>query len=98
MGNLHQATAQFQDALSFCHKAGYRPELDWPRCDHADMLRARDAAGDHSRAITLLDELVAISYELGMKPLMELGPVDINELSRNLTDFAKTIGVTSAQE
>ena len=36
MPNLDQATAHFEDALNFCHKAAYRPELAWTRCDYAD--------------------------------------------------------------
>ena len=72
MGNPDQAAAHFKDALAFCRKAGYRPELAWTCCDYADMLRERDAEGDRAKAITLLDESLAISIELGMRPLMEL--------------------------
>jgi len=71
MGNLDQATGHFEDALAFCRKAGYRPELAWSCCDYADMLRERDAEGDRTKAIALLDESLAISSELGMRPLME---------------------------
>ena len=35
------------------------------------MLRERDAEGDRVKAIALLDESLAISTELGMRPLME---------------------------
>ena len=35
------------------------------------MLLERDAAGDRSKAIALLEESLAISSELGMRPLME---------------------------
>ena len=63
--------AYFEDSLLFCRKAGYRPELAWTCCDYADMLRERNGDGDRSRAITLLDESLAISSELGMRPLME---------------------------
>ena len=71
IGNLDQAMAHFEDSLAFCHKTGYRPELAWTCCDYADMLRERDAEGDRAKAITLLDESLAISSELGMRPLME---------------------------
>ncbi len=71
MGNADQAASHFQDSLSFCRKAGYRPELAWTCCDYADMLRERDGEGDRAKAITLLDESLAISSELGMRPLME---------------------------
>ena len=56
---------------TFCRKAGYRPELAWSCCDYADLLRERNAEGDRAEAISLLDESLAISSELGMRPLME---------------------------
>ena len=71
MGNPDQAAANFEDALAFCRKAGYRPELAWTCCDYADMLKERDGEGDRTKAITLLDESLEISNELGMRPLME---------------------------
>ncbi len=71
MGNLDQAVTHFEDALSFCRKAGYRPELAWTCCDYADTLLQRDASGDRERAMSLLDESWAISSDLGMRPLME---------------------------
>ena len=71
MGNLDQAAAHFEDALTFCRKAGYRPELAWSCCDYADALRERDGDGDRAKAIALLDESLSISSELGMRPLME---------------------------
>ena len=71
MGDLAQAALHFEDSMAFCRKAGYRPELAWTCCDYADMLRERNAEGDRSRAIALLDESLAISSELGMRPLME---------------------------
>ena len=42
MGNLDQAASHFGDALTFCRKAGYRPELAWTCCDYADALSERD--------------------------------------------------------
>ncbi len=71
MGNLDQAATHFEDGLAFCRKAGYRPELAWSCCDYADTLRERDAEGDRAKAMSLLDESLAISSELGMRPLME---------------------------
>ena len=71
MGNADQAAAHFEDALIFCRKAGYRPELAWSCCDYADTLRTRNAEGDRAKATSLLDESLAISTELGMRPLME---------------------------
>ena len=71
MGNLDQAVACFEDALTFCLKAGYRPELAWTCCDYADALLGRNGAGDREKAMSLLDESLSISNELGMRPLME---------------------------
>ena len=56
MGQLDQAVSHFEDALVFCRKAGYRPELAWTCCDYADALRERDGSGDKEKAIALLDE------------------------------------------
>ena len=71
MGNLGDSQNHFEDALTFCRKAGYRPELAWSLCDYADMLLERNSDGDSEKAVELLDESLAISTELGMRPLME---------------------------
>ena len=71
MAELALAAEHFEEALAFCRKAGYRPELAWTCCDYSDMLRERDAEGDRAKAMSLLDESLAISSELGMRPLME---------------------------
>ena len=61
----------FEDALTFCRKAGYRPELAWACCDYTDMLLERIGENDRTKAVSLLDESLAISSELGMRPLVE---------------------------
>jgi len=71
MGKLDQSTGRFEDALTFCRKAGYQPELAWTCCDYADTLQQRGNPGDREKATTMLDESLAISSELGMRPLME---------------------------
>ena len=71
MDNLDQEAGHFDDALAFCRKAGYRPELAWSCCDYADSLLQRSKPGDREKAMSLLDESLAISTELGMRPLME---------------------------
>jgi tetratricopeptide (TPR) repeat protein len=71
MNNLDQACAHFENALPFCRNAGYRPELAWTCCDYADTLLQRNEPGDQEKAMSLLDESLAISNELGMRPLME---------------------------
>ena len=42
MGALDKSTDHFEDALDFCRKAGYRPELAWSCCDYADCLLQRN--------------------------------------------------------
>ncbi len=71
LGDLDQAVDHFEDSLAFCRKAGYRPELAWTCCDHADTLLQRNEPGDREKAMSLLDESLSISSELGMRPLME---------------------------
>ncbi len=68
---LDKGAAHFEDSLTFCRKAGYRPELAWTCCDYADTLLQRNNPGDGDRATSLLDESLGISTELGMRPLME---------------------------
>jgi len=70
MRDLGQAVAHFEDALSFCRK-GFRPELAWTCCEYADTLLQRNEPGDREKAVALLDESLAISSDLGMRPLME---------------------------
>jgi class 3 adenylate cyclase/tetratricopeptide (TPR) repeat protein len=71
MGRLDEAGAHFEDALTFCGKAGYRPEYAWTCCDYADALLQRNGPGDRAKAMSLLDKGLAISRELGMPPLIE---------------------------
>jgi tetratricopeptide (TPR) repeat protein len=77
MGNLDKAAEHFEDALAFCRRAGYRPELAWSLCDYADCLvvgagfKPAPTTADRTKALSLLDESLAISRELGMRLLME---------------------------
>ncbi len=71
MGNLDQAVEHFEEALAFSRKAGYRPELAWSCHDYAEALTQRNGDGARSKAIPMLDDSLAISTELGMRPLME---------------------------
>ncbi len=71
VGRGEDAVAHFEDAAAFCSRAGYRPELAWTYLDYADTLLKRDGPGDHAKAMSLLDESLKISQELGMRPLME---------------------------
>jgi len=69
IGNPAQAGAHFEDALVFCRKAGYRPELAWTCCDYADTLLARNGDGDAAKAVSLLNESLSLASDLGMSPL-----------------------------
>ena len=40
-------------------------------CDYADTLLQRNESGDREKAMSLLDESLSMSSELGMRPLME---------------------------
>ena len=80
MGDRDNASGHFEDALAFCRKAGYKPELAWTSCDYADLLldprmggsrTAHTSAANHEKAMALLDEGVSIARELGMRPLVE---------------------------
>jgi hypothetical protein len=71
MGNFDNSQTHFEDTLTFSRRAGYRPDLAWSLCDYADMLLERNGDGNHDKATTMLDESLAISSELGMRPLME---------------------------
>ncbi|MFQ6028621.1 MAG: LuxR C-terminal-related transcriptional regulator [Dehalococcoidia bacterium] len=71
MGNLDQAVKHFEDALAFCRKAGYRPELAWTCCDYAEALLQSNSSGNRPKAISLLQESSNIAEDLGMRPLVE---------------------------
>jgi hypothetical protein len=71
MGSLDQSISHFEDSTAFCRMADYRPELAWTCCDYADALLQRNGEDDRAKAITLLEESLAISSEIGMRPLME---------------------------
>jgi DNA-binding CsgD family transcriptional regulator len=71
MNESEQATAHFDDALAFCRKAGYRPELAWTCRDYAALLLPLGGQGGRERAASLLDEGLLIADELGMVPLMD---------------------------
>jgi len=71
IGDLDQAQGHFEDGLAFCRRAGFRPELAWTCHDYADSLLKRNSIGYREKAVSLLGESLAISTELGMRPLME---------------------------
>ena len=71
LGQLDPAAAHFEDALAFCRRAGYRPELAWTCYDYAGLLLQRQSPGDRDKAASLLDEAKSLSSDLGMALLVE---------------------------
>ena len=69
MGDLDMAAEHFEDALTFCRRAAYRPELGWTCCQYAAALRQRQGPDDAELAQALADEAHAIAAELGMPTL-----------------------------
>ena len=72
------AIGHFEDALTFCRENGCLKELAWTCSDYAEMLldsddasRASARESDREKAIELQDEALAITQELGMRPLTE---------------------------
>src|SRR5918992_800690 len=71
MGNLEKAGEHFEDALTFCRKASYRPELAWTCHDYAEALLQSSSTRDRDKALSLLGEALSLSQELDMRPLIE---------------------------
>ena len=71
MEDADSAAGHFEDALGFCRKARYRPELAWTGVDYAGVLLDRNGPGDQERAVGLLDESLVLATDLAMRPLME---------------------------
>jgi tetratricopeptide (TPR) repeat protein len=65
------ASRHFEDAIAFCEKAPYPPELAWAQYHYADFLLNRTADGDRDRATELQDEAIVIAQDIGMKLLLE---------------------------
>ena len=51
MGKIDDANDHFGDAITFCRKAGYLPELAWTCYDYANCLTERHGVGDQDKAI-----------------------------------------------
>ena len=71
MGDLDAARTHFDDAITFCRKANYRPELAWTCHDYADMIIQSNGSGDPSKVRELVDEADQIALSLSMMPLEE---------------------------
>ena len=70
-GLSNEVDRLFQAPIDRCRTLGFRPYLAWTCSDYAEMLLDRDESGDREKAIELQDEALAITQELGMRPLTE---------------------------
>ena len=70
-GDYDLATSQFEAALDNSKNQGYRLHEAQILFDHSEMILDRDEPGDREKAIELQDEALAITQELGMRPLTE---------------------------
>ena len=70
MSNFDDSETHFEEALTFCRNGGYRPQLVWSLHDYANLLLKRNNVGDREKALEMLDESLALSTELGMKPVI----------------------------
>ena len=68
-GKLDLSVNHFEDALLFCRRSTYRPELAWTCCDYADLLLQLGTSDEGVKARLLLEESLDIAKELGMGPL-----------------------------
>jgi DNA-binding CsgD family transcriptional regulator len=67
-GQTRRAIAHFEDALAFCRKSGYRPELAWTLYDYSKAL-VNSGSRDRTRTATLLHEGYDVASQLGMRTL-----------------------------
>ena len=63
------AARHFEDALAFCRKAEFRPQLGWTCHDYAEFLLDPGEHANVEKAVSLIDEGLEIAHELGMVPL-----------------------------
>ncbi|MFQ6028289.1 MAG: helix-turn-helix transcriptional regulator, partial [Dehalococcoidia bacterium] len=69
-GNLETASQHFEDALAFCRRAEYRPELAWCLYEYSNTLSQRSGPGDPEKATALAQESLSIAEELSMIALL----------------------------
>jgi tetratricopeptide (TPR) repeat protein len=71
MSRWEEAEKHFEDALAMNARMGAKPWLARTQHEYAEMLLARGRAEDRVKAMSLLDEALTISRELGMKSVVE---------------------------
>jgi hypothetical protein len=70
-GQIDTALTHYEDGLTFCDRAGYRPEHAWTACDYAEALLVRDRPGDGEKAAALQKAALRTARGLEMRPLIE---------------------------
>lgn len=70
-GDLDRAVKHFEAAGAFCDRAGFRVERAWVCHDHAMALLPRNRSGDRDAAVALLERGLALSEDIGMRPLAD---------------------------
>ncbi|MFQ6030923.1 MAG: LuxR C-terminal-related transcriptional regulator, partial [Dehalococcoidia bacterium] len=65
------AAQHLDESVNFCREAGFRPELAWSCHDYAEALLQRGDASNRPEILSLLQDSLAISSDLGMTPLEE---------------------------
>jgi tetratricopeptide (TPR) repeat protein len=71
LGRFDEAERHFDAGLAMNEHMGARPWLAHTQFDYARMLLAREAAGDHERALSLAASALATYRELGMAPWVD---------------------------
>jgi hypothetical protein len=69
LSRWEEAEQHFHEALAMNLRMGARPWVAYTQCDYAGMLLTRNHAGDHDKALSLLDTALATAQELGMARL-----------------------------
>ena len=69
LGEPDAAIAAFEEAVAFCRRSGYGPELARTCRDYGETLLRRGAPGDGRKAVRVLDEGLSIARILGMVPI-----------------------------
>jgi DNA-binding CsgD family transcriptional regulator len=69
-GRTRRAIAHFENAVAFCQKSGYRPELAWTLYDYAKALVDAGSRDDREKAATVLHEGHELASQLGMRALV----------------------------
>ncbi len=67
LDRLDDAETHFEEAIAFDERMRARGMLPRTQCDFARMLLTRSGPGDRERALSLLDEAMSTSQELGLK-------------------------------